>query len=104
MFGSELVCGGDEGLVVGCLYTFEDWALALGSKVKGDLDIMASVCCFNHCFGFVFLVSFERVFGYQLNLEVIDFIINTFLVAVLFIPHVLGLSEIKREYELHIFN
>ena len=86
MFGCELVCGGDEGLVVGCLYTFEDWALALGCEVKGDLDVVASVCCFNHCFGFVFLVNFERVFWYQLNLEVIDYIKNVFVCAPIYTP------------------
>ena len=54
MLSCELVGCGDESLVVRSLYTLEDGALALGSEVKGKFDVLALVCCFNHCFGFVF--------------------------------------------------
>ena len=68
VLGGELVGGGDEGLVVRGLYTFEDGAFALGGEVKGELDVVASDCCFNHCFSYVFVVNLLReFFGYQLN-------------------------------------
>ena len=67
VLSSELVGCGDEGLIVSCRYTLEDGAFALGSEVKGKFDVLARVCCFNHCFGYVFLVNLLRVFGYQLN-------------------------------------
>ena len=57
VLGSELVGRGDESLVVGCLYTFVDRALALSCEVEGDFDVQALVCCFNHSVGFDFLVN-----------------------------------------------